>query len=644
MRKLWFFGLLLTQTTVAWSQEGDLFEFFAEEAQVVTASRRPQPLYRAPATVYVVSGEELRTSGAQTLWDGLRSVPGVDVANVRSLYGAVSIRGLNKPLNNRTLVLVDGRMAVDGYLESANWEGIPVLMEEIDRIEVVEGPTSALYGGNAVNGVINIITRRPEQLQGGEVNLRLGENATRQVSYLYGKRNGGLAYKLGMGWRAVDRFEEAGVRAGELAKFTGLVDYGLGEETQLSLSGGMSWGKLDMGLAGLGKASEDGKKWYARGDYVHRNTRARIFWNGSDTRIEELPISDDPRIDYDTYEGSLEQAVDLSTGHSLVIGASFRHDTIDSKVVSSRHNLFSLYFEDEWRCGRLWTLWSSGRLDRHPHSGLVLSPRLSLVFVPTNEQVLRFSTGTSFRNPTQIENHTDVVEYSETVGDFPDLEVEIKGSTELDPELMFFAEVVHNAQLGRLRTVATLFHYRLKNVVSTSQPLVSIPDPGVIQASITFINRGETRAWGGEAGAEWAWSPEIKGFVNYAYQRLSGRLDTQVSTGGRPRHKINGGVRIERGSWRTSISLHWVDWTRWSENIQPRIRTSFEKVDGYTLVNAHLGYRFPGRWRSLELGLDVFNLLNEGHFEILPPKDPLTPGQGGEFIRRRATMALSYRF
>lgn len=350
-----------------------------------------------------------------------------------------------------------------------------------------------------------------------------------------------------------------------------------------------------------------------------------------------------PQIDYHTYEGSLEQILGFST-HNLVLGGSFRRNVIDAEmVISARHNLWSLYFEDEWELGRRWTLWSSGRLDRHPYSGLMLSPRFSLVFVPADDHVVRFSTGTSFRNPTQLENHIDVAERIENPGDFVDLQVEIDGNRGLDPELMFFAEVAHSAQLGGLRTTAGLFHYRLRDIISISQPEVSLAEPGVIQVRVTFVNRGETRAWGGELGAEWTWK-EWSGYANYAYQRLNGELDTQVSQGGRPRHKLNGGVRIERASWRASVSLHWVDWTRWNENKLPRTQATFVKVDGYTLANAYLGYRLPGRWRGLELGLAASNIWNDEHYEILASGDLFTPGQGGELIGRRLMTVASYRF
>ena len=139
----------------------EVFEFFGAEAKVVSASLEPQAIQRAPATVYVLSQDDIRASGAETLWDALRSVPGVDVMATRAHYGEVSVRGMNKPFSNRTLVLLDGKSVLNGYFDFVNWESIPVSIDEIDRIEVVEGPASALYGANAINGVINIITKRP---------------------------------------------------------------------------------------------------------------------------------------------------------------------------------------------------------------------------------------------------------------------------------------------------------------------------------------------------------------------------------------------------------------------------------------------------------------------------------------------------
>ena len=104
--------------------------------------------------------------GALTIPDALRNVPGVDVTEYRTGQLEVGIRGVNGPWNNRVLVLMDGRSVLEGFYDHISWESLPLTMRyEIDRIEVVEGPVSAVYGADAASGVINIITKKPEQIQ-----------------------------------------------------------------------------------------------------------------------------------------------------------------------------------------------------------------------------------------------------------------------------------------------------------------------------------------------------------------------------------------------------------------------------------------------------------------------------------------------
>ena len=143
----WALGLFATaRISPVRGEDADIFQFFEKEAeamQVVTVSRLPLSVRQAPATVYVVTAEEIRASGARTLWDALRGVPGVNVMATQTFYGEVSIRGLDKVLSNRTLVLLDGKTVLNGLFDTAYWEGIPVPLAEVDLIEVVEGPASA---------------------------------------------------------------------------------------------------------------------------------------------------------------------------------------------------------------------------------------------------------------------------------------------------------------------------------------------------------------------------------------------------------------------------------------------------------------------------------------------------------------------
>src|SRR6185295_13586770 len=130
--------LVLSQVSLAMADANDAFQLFEQEAKVVTASHQPQRLDHASATVYVVTSEEIKDSGATTVWDALRNVPGLDVVTGRTSDGYVSVRGLNKVFNNRTLVLIDGRSTLTAYNDYVNFEAFPISLDEIDRIEVVE--------------------------------------------------------------------------------------------------------------------------------------------------------------------------------------------------------------------------------------------------------------------------------------------------------------------------------------------------------------------------------------------------------------------------------------------------------------------------------------------------------------------------
>ncbi len=112
-------ALLAAHPSSVCSEDTDIFDFFeAEAVRVVTASRLPYTIRWSPATVCVVTGEEILASGSRTVWDALRSVPGVDVISTRSFYGEVSIRGFNKALSNRTLLLLDGRTVLNGPFDA----------------------------------------------------------------------------------------------------------------------------------------------------------------------------------------------------------------------------------------------------------------------------------------------------------------------------------------------------------------------------------------------------------------------------------------------------------------------------------------------------------------------------------------------
>ena len=137
--------------------------------QVTSVSKTEQKLSQAAAAIFVITQEEIRRSGAMNIPDLLRMVPGMDVSQISANDWAVSARGFNQQFSNKLLVLIDGRAVYTPLLGGVNWDTQDVPLEDIDRIEVIRGPGATLWGANAVNGVINVVTKRAADTQGALV-------------------------------------------------------------------------------------------------------------------------------------------------------------------------------------------------------------------------------------------------------------------------------------------------------------------------------------------------------------------------------------------------------------------------------------------------------------------------------------------
>jgi|CXWL01.1.fsa_nt_gi iron complex outermembrane receptor protein len=620
----------------------DVFQFLAEETKVVTASRVPQTISHSPATVYVITGEDIKAMGALTLWDALRTVPGVDVASARTGQGAVSIRGLNGPLNNRTLILLDGKNVLNSFFDFALWGSIPVTMQEIDRIEIVEGPASALYGANATNGVINIITKRPEHIKGGEIRYTGGERETVVGSALYGDKRGPFGYKLSVGFDSFNRFEHARENASKMQKFSGEVGYEPSEDTKFTLSAAGSNGETDLSIGNTGVAVYKGPSTLVGATAEHKGTRLRGYWNRSRYKALQFLAFQEPNVDYDTYDVNLEQSLDLPLANTLVVGGTYRRNQMRSRMLSPgllTQDLWGLFFEDQWKPIDHWTVVGSGRLDRHPFTPLIFSPRGSLIFDPVPEHVFRVSAGKSFRTPTLIENSLDLTQIID-VGFGATVNTHTSGNRVLKPETMEMYEIAYNGTFGSLRTKAVGFKYKLKDIINTDKP-TTVPGFPVTFVNSSFSNSGEVAAIGGELGAEYQVNRQALVFGNYSYQDMQNAVASRDA--GSPKHKANAGVRGKAGSFTGSLWANWVDKTHWANN-SPGQTPYLSATKAYTLLNAHAGYSFSGKLSGLEMAVSAFNLAQHRHYELLPNTGAGTPGQNGEIIGSRWTGTVRYHF
>jgi len=154
------------------------------EVELTSAARKSQKLSQTAAAAFVISGEDIRRSGVTTIPEALRMVPGIDVARINSTQWSISARGFNSRFSNKLLVLMDGRSVYSPLFSGVFWDTQDTFIEDIERIEVIRGPGASLWGANAVNGIINIITKHAKDTQGTAISAGIGtEEASGGVRY-----------------------------------------------------------------------------------------------------------------------------------------------------------------------------------------------------------------------------------------------------------------------------------------------------------------------------------------------------------------------------------------------------------------------------------------------------------------------------
>jgi outer membrane receptor for ferrienterochelin and colicin len=630
----------------------EAFQLFEQEAKVVSASYAPTTAAMAPATVRVVTAEDIAASGARTVWDALRRLPGVDVMQTRAGQAELGVRGLNAPLNDRILILLDGLSVLNPMFDYMTWETLPVTLEEIERIEVVEGPASALYGANAVGGVVDIITKSPARLDGGRVTAAGGAGGA-SGSALYGRRAGRLDYKFSAGAQEIRRFEDESLPSSRSRRVHAALGWEPSPGSRVSAAAGATLLDARTTTGSPGAAFETGGAGFLRADYRRGDTSVRGTWNRERAVLREFSALGAPSVDYDAYELSARRSESLPGDHDLTFGGSARRDAASSSVLAggrAAQDLWALFVEDQWTPSERWTLTVGGRVDRHPLTPLSFSPRAGLAYSPDGVQTFRASAGTSFRNPTLVESY---LRYTQTVPNpggalpnppFTAYTVSSAGRTDLEPEKMFSAELGHSARLGRLQTGLTGWYYRLRDRVVGTTPTLAAAVPPTASLASTFVNHGGVSALGLEASLEARLSRDASAFANWSYQSL--RADdpaSDLSAVEAPRHKVNAGVSGRRGGWSASLWGGWTD-ARARNESAPGAAVSLARVPDELLVHGRLAYAFSGGWDGLELGVSAFDLLDRRAAEALAPSGASTPGDNAEPLRRRVSATASYRF
>ncbi|AKJ27848.1 iron complex outermembrane recepter protein [Caldimonas brevitalea] len=588
------------------ARASDLADLSLEQlAQVVvtSASRRQEPLAGVSASMFVITADDIRRSGATSLPEVLRLAPNLDVARHDSSQYAISARGFNNLLANRMLVMIDGRTLYTPLFSGVLWEAQDLMIEDIERIEVMSGPSAAQWGTNAVNGVIHILTRNARETQGQLATAYAGHQGSGVAA-----RHGGQWHENGWyrvyakAYERADSEVDGGARAHDAAQGVQAGFRATWEDgaRTMTLQGDAYRASLDQqpGSREISGAHLLGRWRLGLGDGSHLLARLYLERTQRDQPVLS-PLPDDAFEEtLDTVDAVVQYALRPAGAHELLFGGGLRHvrDQVDNPttfafVPTARNMTWSRFFaQDQITLAPALTLTLAASVERNPYDGTDLLPSARLAWRTSDRTLWWAALSRAARAPSRIDR--DYRQPAQPPYRF-------LGGPEFRSELSDSLELGRRAQVGRD------IGYSVTGFVHRHQRLRSIT-PTPVGALLENHLEGYTR--GAEAWAHWqaarGWKVSGGGVVLRQRLRVSEGATDQgglAALGNDPRHWWS-----LRSSYDLRRDLYWeVALRRTGARPQPA-------VSAYTALDTRLAWR-PAA--GVEVGLSVLNLLGAEHVE-----------------------------
>lgn len=415
-------------------ETGDImheFAFLEEEYDVVVAaSKHKQKVGFSPSAVIVITLREIEATGATTLAELLRRYPAVHVYEFGPLYPTAEIRG-----NYQIMMLLDGREVNFELFPTPFYSLLPVGLQEVERIEIVMGPNSSLYGANAVSAVINVVTQKPEVGLHADAFFTAGEHGTTIVQGHLGGGAGPVSFSGSGGIERADSWTGQDVQEKDIIRAHGRGRLEL-PGGSLSADGGMVWAAGRV-FAVLGYLETSGMLLtHMRSSLELGDLKTNVYWYRAQGDLDPdlklvypslgLELGTVPVIEMtlDTLHGEVQYDLELFEGNLMIVGADYRFTRFHSQQIvepTVDEHRMSIYVHDEQRLFRKLVFTLGTRLDWNTRTDLAFSPRGAVVCNLSGEHYLRLSSGTAFRKPTIIETNANF--HVDASPAFPELRV-----------------------------------------------------------------------------------------------------------------------------------------------------------------------------------------------------------------------------
>jgi len=609
------------------------------QQKITSVSRKLQRLSQAAAAVFVITAEDIHRSGALTIADALRMVPGLDVARIDANKWAISSRGFNNRFANKILVLIDGRTVYTPLFSGVFWEIQNTLLDDIDRIEVIRGPGAALWGSNAVNGVINITTKSARDTQGGLLTFGGGSEERGFGAIRYGAKWGKDAYArvYAKSFRRDGQVTASGDDApddGRAGQAGFRVDWQQSGRDVITAQGDIYNGDANQTVILNELTPPYTRAFDDQADFSGGNLQAR--WRRSFSASSELEV----QAYYDWTErseatsGLKQEVFDLDLQHRFAwgerqdivwgLGYRFSQDRINNSpyiafIPDSRHlNLFSAFIHDEIKLDKDLLLTIGSRFEHNDYTGFEIQPNIRLSWTPNDQHTVWGAISRAVRMPSRVD------------ADYYGISSVIPPDTPVNPQpLPILITTNGNPAILSENLIAYELGYRfspsprfsldlagffnvyddLRTVREDAPTFETLPPPPHLLLPVTFVNQMSGHTYGLELAldgrpSEW-W--RLRAAYTYFHANLhldDGSNDTlslAAAEGSSPKNQFSLFSTM-------NLSDH-LDFDLWLRSVGA---LSYPQVDRYTTLDARLGWK-PRK--DLAVAIVGQNLLNSQHLE-----------------------------
>ena len=615
----------------------DLTELSLEElmsVEVTSVSKKGQPLSQSAAAIFVITQDDIRRSGVTSIPEALRMVPGLNVAKIDGNKWAITARGLNDRYANKLLVLIDGRTVYSPVFAGTYWEPQDYVLEDIDRIEVIRGPGGSLWGANAVNGIINVVTKKSKDTQGllastvagpeeGIGTVRYGGKVGSDLHYrAYGKYfNRDTTYNSPAGAHDDWRAGRGGFRA----------DWTASSRNEVTVQGDYSDARIGQRQTLATLTSPFSRTVDEDGSLSSHNLLTR--WThrlegGSETALQLYydsyrrdTVSLGERVH--TYDADFQHRFSLPLHQEIVWGLGYRltsdrfRNSANTIVLKEARDisLYSAFLQDEIKLlpDRL-SLTIGSKLLHNDYTGFEVQPSARLLWQAAKAHTFWTAVSRAVRTPDRFrENST--LNVTGTGAGF----VKVQGNDQLQSESVMAYELEYRTtpfeQLSL--DIATFYtHYDHLTYSSTVNSLTS-----------RYANNASARTSGVEAAADWRpvewWSlrPALTYFQATMLGATPQTAGTAAQAGSTPERQLSLRSRINMRH-----NLEFDAWLRYMDRLRDL------DIPSYTTLDLRLGWHAT---KNLTLDLVGQNLLDPHHpeFSTRAGGTQLTEVQRSVFIR-----------